>query len=246
MPVNLFQRPFAETGERAVIPDIKPNPGRASLAEGFPQETQLPLTQGGVAPNRLDFNGMFNMLSAFSFWQQSGGLFNYLPALNYASPAIVVHNNMIWWCLKENGPESPNGLKAPGAAPDYWQDLFTKVVNDFAISGGNGEDKDPATAIGGNPVGAYIYYHGTTAPDGYLHCNGSTFSATQYPRLYQVLGTAILPDLRGKFLRGLGGNAAALGVVQTDTIRNITGSVNSRVAVALGPNHTGAFFRRSI
>ncbi len=217
MPVNLFKRPFAVDGDHVIIPDTKPISGRASLTEGFPTETQLPLTQGGIAPNRLDFNGMFNMLSAFSFWQQSGGLFNYITTINYTSPAIVVRNNMIWWCLKENGPESANGLQTPGNAPDYWQDLFTKILNDFAESGGS---SDPAAAIGGNPVGAYIHYHGTTAPDGYLHCNGSTFSATHYPKLYQVLGSAILPDLRGKFIRGLGGNSLGLGVTQGDDFKS--------------------------
>ena len=32
-----------------------------------------------------------------------------------------------------------------------------------------------------------------------------------------------MPDLRGLFLRGQGGNSAALGVQQGDAIRNITG-----------------------
>lgn len=33
-----------------------------------------------------------------------------------------------------------------------------------------------------------------------------------------------MPDLRGLFLRGHGGNSAALGIQQGDAIRNITGS----------------------
>ena len=33
-----------------------------------------------------------------------------------------------------------------------------------------------------------------------------------------------MPDLRGLFLRGQGGNSAALGVQQSDAIRNIVGS----------------------
>lgn len=33
-----------------------------------------------------------------------------------------------------------------------------------------------------------------------------------------------VPDYRGIFLRGLGGNSAALGELQSDAIRNITGN----------------------
>lgn len=34
-----------------------------------------------------------------------------------------------------------------------------------------------------------------------------------------------MPDLRGLFLRGVGGNSAALGIQQGDAIRNITGKL---------------------
>lgn len=34
-----------------------------------------------------------------------------------------------------------------------------------------------------------------------------------------------VPDLRGVFLRGHGGNSAALGIQQSDAIRNIYGSI---------------------
>ena len=44
-----------------------------------------------------------------------------------------------------------------------------------------------------------------------------------YPELFAVVGGQV-PDLRGLFLRGHGGNSAALGIQQGDAIRNITGS----------------------
>ena len=56
---------------------------------------------------------------------------------------------------------------------------------------------------------------------------------------------ANVPDLRGLFLRGNGGNAAGLGAVQEDAGRNITGTVQTRddVPAPLGVfwNATGAF-----
>ena len=50
-----------------------------------------------------------------------------------------------------------------------------------------------------------------------------------YPELFAVVGGQT-PDLRGLFLRGHGGNSAALGVQQGDAIRNVTGTFDARVA----------------
>ena len=51
---------------------------------------------------------------------------------------------------------------------------------------------------------------------------GPSFGPCAYPELFALLGNPV-PDLRGLFLRGHGGNSAALGVQQGDAIRNITG-----------------------
>ncbi len=68
-----------------------------------------------------------------------------------------------------------------------------------------------AWPVAGNPADAASW----------LECNGQ--STAGYPELAAVVG-ATVPDLRGKFLRGLGRNSAGLGATQGDAIRNITGS----------------------
>jgi microcystin-dependent protein len=61
---------------------------------------------------------------------------------------------------------------------------------------------DDANFIGA-PVGSVIAWAGdTTPPEDWLECDGSTFSAAQYPLLKKVLGGNTLPDLRGEFIRG--------------------------------------------
>jgi hypothetical protein len=60
-------------------------------------------------------------------------------------------------------------------------------------------------------------------------------SVLEYPDLFQAIGTTYgasgtnfnVPDLRGVFLRGTGGNAAPLGQKQGDAIRNIVGGWTS-------------------
>ncbi len=87
-------------------------------------------------------------------------------------------------------------------------------------------------------VGFCLPFYGETAPPGTLACDGSEISREAYKELFTVLGTKAgagngsttfnLPDLRGQFVRGTGGNAAVLGTVQGDAIRNITGNVGFR------------------
>lgn len=220
-PMNLFTRPFASSGNFSTIPDISGISGRASLQAGFPPETQLPLNQGGIAPNRLDFNGILNMISAFSFWQQSGGQFSYSEALNYTQPNIVFFNGILWWCIKENGPDSVNGLQEPGSSPDYWVDLLTALSS---MSSG------PTTF--GNPVGTIIMFSGTTAPEGYFSCNGGIYDVVDNPNLFAVLGSNRVPDMRGLFVRGYdptgindpSGATRSLLSQQGDAMRNFTGT----------------------
>lgn len=75
----------------------------------------------------------------------------------------------------------------------------------------------------GTPVGTVIsYITGTTAPDGYLICDGSSYQISDYPNLAEAIknglgsynyyggdgvSTFAVPDLRGEFLRGTGTNS---------------------------------------
>ena len=93
----------------------------------------------------------------------------------------------------------------------------------------------PAAAEPNVPVGTVITYYGTVAPDGYFVCNGASFSSSTFPKLRAVLGSNILPDLRGYFVRGYDtrntvdteGAGRVIGSVQGDAIRNIRGTLYS-------------------
>lgn len=51
------------------------------------------------------------------------------------------------------------------------------------------------------PLGTIIASAATTAPDGYLPCDGSEVAGDKYPKLQDLIG-GTLPNLKGKFLRG--------------------------------------------
>lgn len=77
------------------------------------------------------------------------------------------------------------------------------------------------------PTGAVFWLASETVPEGFLLCDGSSVSRTDYSLLFQAIGTAFgndddatfkLPDLRAKFVRGAGssgGYSATFGVTQT-------------------------------
>lgn len=63
------------------------------------------------------------------------------------------------------------------------------------------------------PAGIITSFGGVNIPDGWLKCDGSIISRTEYSRLFNAIGelygagdgenTFQLPDLRGEFIRGL-------------------------------------------
>ena len=237
-PQYLFPRPFADNGTYQVIPDSKAVEGRASFKEGFPTETQLPLSNGGIAPNRTDFNGILHMLSAMAFWQQNGGPAVYNTSLDYNTPAIVFHNGGLWYCTTANGPGQICGTIPPGTDTGYWVTFL-----EFLASGTGGES-GTSLAV---PVGAVIAFWGTIAPDGYFFMDGSAFDPDRFPKLAGVLGSATLPDMRGLFARGYDpagvndpdGATRALGIRQNDAIRNITGSFSGKTGYGAGAFYNG-------
>lgn len=53
------------------------------------------------------------------------------------------------------------------------------------------------------PAGTVVFFAAETVPQGYLLCNGATYTATEYPTLGALLGsTFTVPDLLGRFIRG--------------------------------------------
>ncbi|MFB5641819.1 integrase [Kluyvera ascorbata] len=107
-------------------------------------------------------------------------------------------------------------------------------------------------ASGGFAIGMPFYWASATPPNlilpewsgmTFLKWNGSTFSATAFPKLALVIPSLTLTESRGEFIRvaddGRGVDPGrVLLSAQGDAIRNITGSFTSD---ALASSSTGAF-----
>lgn len=121
------------------------------------------------------------------------------------------------------------------------------VVNDLTIHSMG--DQPLTSLLNSMPAGSVIAYAGVTVPDGYFECNGETFDSNTYPKLYIALGTSILPDLRGQFIRGWDHGKGvdknrSIGTTQGDAMQNITGKLTEmQVAAWHSQSETGALYQ---
>jgi microcystin-dependent protein len=94
------------------------------------------------------------------------------------------------------------------------------------------------------PRGLVSPFAGTTAPSGWLFCDGSAVSRSTYNALFVAIGTAHgsgdgsttfnLPDYRGRFLRGVDGGVARDPDRTTRTAMNSGGATGDAVGSVQG------------
>ena len=116
---------------------------------------------------------------------------------------------------------------------------YTPIDSTWQVSNTQEAIDNLYDSVGAALVGSIYSYMGTSAPRGYLACDGSVYNISDYPRLaghinghfgsYNYFGgdgttTFAVPDLRGEFLRGTGknshanqGSGAAVGTHQNAT-----------------------------
>lgn len=112
---------LGSTADVNAIPETTPSgSGRASFSGLFPPVTQLPLDQGGIAPERGDFNALFKYLGEYLFYLMQGGMFSYSTDYDYTAGNLVMHEGSLYLCIASNGPGS--AVKYPTDA-DYWRQL---------------------------------------------------------------------------------------------------------------------------
>ena len=94
--------------------------GRASTSGLFPPITQQPLDEGGLAPERADFNALFKYLGEYVFYAMQGGVYTYVTTYNYTAGNFVSHEGSLYLCIAANGPGS--AVKYP-TDTSYWRKL---------------------------------------------------------------------------------------------------------------------------
>ena len=112
---------LGSTADVNAIPATTPSgSGRASFSGLFPPVTQLPLDQGGIAPERGDFNALFKYLGEYIYYAMQGGVYTYVTTYDYTAGNFVLHGGSLYLCIAANGPGS--AVKYPTDAT-YWRRL---------------------------------------------------------------------------------------------------------------------------
>lgn len=101
-----------------------------------------------------------------------------------------------------------------------------------------------STTASSNPTGSVLAYAGTSAPSGFLLCDGSLVSRVVFADLFAAIGTAHgsgdgsttfnIPDYRGRFLRGVAGASTLDPNKIGRTAMNPGGNVDNNVGSVQG------------
>ena len=120
---SMIPVPWASEGQYADIPQQTSEAGRASWDVGFPPETALPLSAGGIPPHWLDFQGVLYVLSHHAAYQQAGSRYAWSSAIDYPAGACIIGSNgKIYQAMQTSGPGTSAGAKNPASSGNgaYW------------------------------------------------------------------------------------------------------------------------------
>lgn len=223
---SLLLKPFAESGDKNTLPVTNTdtsNPQKADLTNGFPQITSESPDNGGLPPERADFNGLGYLTTTYDFFAQAGGTYTFNSAVATAIGGYP-KGARLWYT---NGSGSAMILRSAidDNTYDFTQDP-SYIGNQWIVE----------SFVDLSKTGMVQMYAGDTAPAGWLMCDGSAVSRTTYPALFAVIGTKYgegdgsttfnLPNMRDRVPQGSGARTATNGQIAAG-LPNITGQMNS-------------------
>ena len=150
-------------------------------------------------------------------------------------------------CNTPVGSEVLNVVLAANITPDRQDDTqLLQAINALIAGGDSGGGNSGNVGGSGAEIGSVTSFAMPIPPEGWLVCDGSEVSRTDYAGLFATIGTIWgagdevstfnLPDLRGEFIRGFDAgrnidNERLFASLQGDAIRNIKATVAANTNV---------------
>ena len=154
------------------IPDtVDADSGLASWSALFPQLTALPLSAGGRAPKREDFNGIFKKIAQWVYFYMQGGVPSWERGIAYTAGSFARHNGTTWTALKDSTGVEP----AEGA---YWHALSNFYTSNSLVN-------DLLNRV--YPVGSIYMSAVNISPASFL---GGTWQAIEQGRMLMAAGSS--------------------------------------------------------
>ena len=154
------------------IPDVADaDSGLASWSALFPQLTALPLSAGGRAPKREDFNGLLRAFGQWDFYFMQGGVPSWERGIAYTAGSFARHNGTTWIALKDS-----TGVKP--AEGEYWHALSNFYTSGSLVS-------DLLNRV--YPVGSIYMSAVNASPASFL---GGTWQAIEQGRMLMAAGSS--------------------------------------------------------
>ena len=154
------------------IPDTADaDSGLASWSALFPQLTALPLSAGGRAPKREDFNGLLRAFGQWVFYYMQGGVPSWERGIAYTAGSFARHNGTTWTALKGSRGVIP-------AEGEYWHALSNFYTSDSLVS-------DLLNRV--YPVGSIYMSAVNVSPASFL---GGTWQAIEQGRMLMAAGSS--------------------------------------------------------
>lgn len=174
---TLLKTPIASGGDKNTIPETTGSTtGLLSQEKGWQQINSLPINAGGIAPSRLDFNGVFNLLSNILFYTQKGWQWEFDETQNYFAGCTVkdTADGKTYVCIADVNASTTH----PSSDTAHWKlsDLATKgdLANYLPLAGGQMTGKK----IGRDVDNSNINLYGGTINNGAsVGLNGPSASA---------------------------------------------------------------------
>ena len=154
------------------IPDTTDaDSGLASWSALFPQLTALPLSAGGRAPKREDFNGLLRAFGQWAFYFMQGGVPSWESGIAYTAGSFARHGGTTWTALKDSTGEEP-------AEGEYWHALSNFYTSNSLVS-------DLLNRV--YPVGSIYMSAVNVSPAAFL---GGTWQAIEQGRMLMAAGSS--------------------------------------------------------
>ena len=141
-----------------------------SMADIFPAIYQVPLGQGGKAPERTTFNQFFKLYGEALYFLQRGGVWSYDATADYPAGAVVGYSGSLYLALGDNGPGTDAGAVQPDADGEVWQRLETAATAADTYL----KKTDAADTYLSKSDAADTYLSKNGAADTYLSKNGAS------------------------------------------------------------------------